>query len=119
MPEYIVYRYMKHVPQIWGVQYPKILGIVIGAGLLIGIGQVASSTNIGKILSFAAGAVAACAGYVVCLMQEKNAALSNKDELPFVRARLTSQCGLEGFIVITTKKQEAVKKQSHKGNKSK
>jgi len=119
MPEYTVYRYMKHVPQIWGVQYPKILGIVVGAGLLVGIGQVASSTNVGKILAFVAGAVAACVGYAVCLMREKKAALSNKDELPFVRARLTSQCGLEGFIVITSDKHETTKKQSYKGNKDK
>ena len=119
MKERIVFRYMKHVPQIWGVQFPKILGIIAGTGLLIGIGQFTASTTTGKIIAFIAGAAAACVGYFACLMQEKQAELANKDEWPHVRETLTSQCGSEGFICISPKRQQNGKsRQNEKDGKN-
>jgi len=97
---------MKHVPQIWGVQFPKILGIIVGAGLLIGVGQVIASSTVGKIIAFIVGAAGACAGYAVCLMREKQAELANKDDWPHMRATLTSQCGSESFVRILRQRQK-------------
>jgi len=107
---HLAHRYTKYVPQLWGVQIPKLLGIVIGTGFLIGIGQVSVSTNTGKIIAFAVGAVAAGAGYFACLMQEKLAEIANKDDFSHVLETLTNQCGANNFVRVLPTRQKPAKK---------